>query len=126
MFFGALEYKDRRSENKAELARDHTEWSAEKVQGEATQDAAAETVGSVGASVVAGAAFGAAVGSIVPVAGTAVGAVVGVVGGIAVGIAMEHKFIRDLDGDGRKESLADAAGQGTKIAWGKLREVFSG
>lgn len=82
---------------------------AEGAKREADIRAGAQTVGNVGSSILASAAVGAAAGSVVPGPGN----VVGLVAGVAAGVAM-NVGIADTDGDGKKDSLAEMAGDGVE------------
>ncbi|WP_157531292.1 hypothetical protein [Micrococcus lylae] len=106
------EHEKQLQENRAE----NPGASREEVEREARHDAGAQTVGNVGSTVLASAAAGAVAGSVVPGPGNVVGFAAGVVTGVAMSVP-----IADSDGDGQKDSAAEAVGDGAEWLWNKVR-----
>ncbi|SJN29611.1 hypothetical protein FM125_07730 [Micrococcus lylae] len=106
------EHEKQLQENRAE----NPGASREDVEREARHDAGAQTVGNVGSTVLASAAAGAVAGSVVPGPGNVVGFAAGVVTGVAMSVP-----IADSDGDGQKDSAAEAVGDGAEWLWNKVR-----
>ncbi|GAA1113347.1 hypothetical protein [Nesterenkonia jeotgali] len=113
----AVSFTNEREMRQQELAQQNPAMSDAEINSEATHDAAAFTVGSTGSSILASAAAGAAIGSVVPVGGTAVGFAAGVL----TGVVMEAPMLPDLDGDGQRDSVADAFGIGAEKVWDAAR-----
>lgn len=107
------QFVNERESRQQQLAEENLGMSDAEINSEATHGAAAHTVGSAGSSIVVSAAAGAAVGSAVPVAGTAIGFGVGLV----TGVAMEAPLLPDVNGDGTRDSVADAAGHYAERTW---------
>jgi len=57
------------------------------------------------------------VGSVVPVGGT----VVGFAAGVLPGVVAEAPILPDIDGDGQRDSVADAVGIGVEKIWDAAR-----
>lgn len=115
---GVLTYHDERAKAVDELrdSEEYAQSSVQEIEAEAAQRAGAQTVGNVATSIAAAAAGGALAGSVVPGPGTLVGLAGGIAGGIAASVP-----IADTDGDGEKDSLAEAAGDGAEWLWNKVR-----
>ncbi|GHD05564.1 hypothetical protein GCM10008096_14640 [Zhihengliuella salsuginis] len=112
-----FEFNDQYKQNKQQVAQEHPEMTADEVSTEAAHDAGANTLGRTAASIVAAAGAGALAGSVIPGPGT----LIGFAGGILGGIAAEVDFLPDVDGDGQKDSIADATGQFFEDRWDDMR-----
>ena len=106
---GITTYASEREKQEQEIWRQNPGMSRDTVEKEAAYDAGAQTVGQVGSTVLASAAAGAAAGTVVP----GIGNVAGLAAGVAAGVAMSVPLL-DSDGDGQKDSLAEAAGDGVE------------
>ncbi|GEM_PF-6681473 len=106
------EHEKQLQENRAE----NPGASREEVEREARHDAGAQTAGNVGSTVLASAAAGAVAGSVVPGPGNVVGFATGVVTGVVMSVP-----VADSDGDGQKDSAAEAVGDGAEWLWNKVR-----
>lgn len=110
-------FSSERDKREEELWRENPRMTRTEVQNEAAYDATAQTAGQVGSTVLAAAATGAAAGTVVPGIGNAAGLVVGVATGVAMSVPLW-----DSDGDGQRDSLSEAAGDGVEWLADKVPE----
>ncbi|UBH24935.1 hypothetical protein KW076_01670 [Micrococcus porci] len=106
------EYDQQLRENQAETPGA----SREEVESEARQDAGAQTAGNVLSTIAVSAGTGALAGSVLPGPGNVVGFAAGVVSGVAMAVP-----VKDTDGDGQKDSVAEVAGDLAEGAWNWIR-----
>ncbi|MDO4255371.1 MAG: hypothetical protein Q4C81_09575 [Kocuria sp.] len=119
-------FSSEREKNLKELAENNPGMSKEEIEKEATFDATANTIGQVGTSMFIGGIFGALAGTfIAPGPGTLTGGLIGIGVGFGFGLLSENiKFIPDTNGDGEKESIVSAGGNGAEYLANGTRDLI--